>query len=70
MARYKQDINILERLTVWKLMMDTLKSSGIDICAVKSTDFDQVIVGKTLIYSIDIIKSTMESIKKANFTKK
>lgn len=69
LIQLKQDAIYLENTAIWKMFLDTIRSAGVEICVKTSTDFDQVIAGKTLSYSADVLESSLNSIRVAEDSK-
>lgn len=69
LTQLKQDAIYVEQTAIWKMLLDTMRSAGVEICVKTSTDFDQVISGKTLSYAADVLENALMAVRTAEDSK-
>lgn len=61
----KAEVASFSRFRLWKIFHETLRQTAIDKAISQSTDFDQVLAGKMMLYNLLVQKMVMEAITKA-----
>lgn len=61
----KEGVALLRSNPLWKVLLDNLKNSAIEVGFRKSSDFDQVLVGKAMSYAANVLEATVKVIENA-----
>lgn len=69
LANLKSEAELLSKMTLWKLLMETVRASAIDQGINKSQNFDHVLVAKAMLLYLDWQREWVTAIKKAQFKK-
>ncbi len=68
----KSEVKALKEFRLWKIIQSTLRTKAIEKAVLTSTDLyslkgnEQVLAGKMMVYNLDIIKTIITAIDKAN----
>lgn len=60
----KSEVNILERLEIWKQLQATIVSQGQKIIFDNSTKWEDVLTGKLMLYNLNVMNDIIQLIKK------
>ena len=60
----KNGMAMMETNPAWRVMMDNMRKDGVNVL-VRSQDFDQALVGKTMLLLVDEMEKTVMTVRKA-----
>lgn len=64
LRRLKQECSVLEESEIWKIFDNTLRSHAHKAMFVRSQTFEDVMVGKLMLYNLDIQKKIVNTLAK------
>lgn len=66
LKRLKQESVYLKETQIWKIFQETLKSHAHKMIFINSTNYDDVLAGKLMLYNLNVQKKIVDKFSKIN----